>query len=268
MLSFCFLPGVSQGGDNWRTDKIASYQKTYGNRDKHGNLVGRSFDLGGVSKLNGKATLLVLSTGPDRRYVVKSPLAAALKKRIQVEVIEKIPENLDDFTEAVSDTTQLWIWAGQDAHCLPPAYVDTVCRRIEKGMSAFLLADNTPFTQGVESILMSLDPNSRIEGDYPGGQTIQANDLGPGFDSKHPIFKGITSLYEGITVSSVTGSRLRTLARSSDGNPLICVAQLPSGYGRVLITGGFTAFFERNWDTAGIERLALNAAAFLAGISK
>jgi hypothetical protein len=31
---------------------------------------------------------------------------------------------------------------------------------------------------------------------------------------------------------------------------------------------GFTALLDEYWDTAGIERFALNAAAFLAGVNK
>jgi hypothetical protein len=254
--------------DDWRKEKIAAYEKMKGKTDKHGNRVGRSHDLGGDSRVSGKATLLNLIAHEEPPVNSNSLLVSALRRRIEVQFISELPQDVSNFEKMIEDSTQLWVWAGRDEGCLPPAHLDVIRNKMKKGMGVFLLADNTPFTHGVEEILQTVSPDADVEGDYLGEQIILSSTSGPGFDGGHPLFHGISKLYEGNTVSTITGKKLKTIARSTDGNPLICAAQSPPGYGKVLVTGGFTALMDQFWDTAGTERLALNAVAYLAGVER
>jgi hypothetical protein len=259
--------GVSHGDDDWREKKLQAYRQAAGGlRDKYGNVEGRSFDLGGESRLKGQVALLVLCNGGAGQSAINSPLASALRKRIEVEVIERLPESVEEFSTKIKNSTQLWIWAGDEVSCLPTSHLQVICNRLQQGMSTFCLADNSPFTKGCESVLVAVSRDARIAGNYIGEQLLEASESGPGFDGKHPIFHGITRLWEGRTIATISGSRLKPIARSSTGEALICVAETPPGHGRVLVTGGFTAFYREFWDAAGTERLALNAAAFLAGV--
>lgn len=266
--SLIFVHAVSMEDTDWRQKKIEAYQKAHGKKDKHGNREGRAFDLGGESRLDGRLTLLVLTEGDVKPVTLDSNLVKALKRRIEVQYIPDLPRNENDFEKMLSDTTQIWVWAGQDPGCLPPSHLEVIKKKIKHGMSAFLLADNTPFTRGIDDILKTVSSDSAIEGNYVGKQIIRATNVGPGFEGKHPLFHGISKLYEGDTVSTIIGTNLRTIARSTDGNSLICVSQSTPNQGKILVTGGFTALMDQYWDTAGTERFALNAAAFLAGIEK
>jgi hypothetical protein len=267
-LILFFLQTITQAEEDWRLKKIEAYQKIHGKRDKHGNPEGREHDLGGNSKLEGNITFIFLPSDEGPMEHLNLLLMDALKKRIDVDVIAELPSSSERFEAAITDSTQLWIWAGKREECLPPDYIEVVCEKVKKGMSVFLLADNTPYTKGVDALLNTISEGSRISGNYEGRQMLRRSSSGPGFDGKHPLFRGIVTLYEGVTVSTMSGPSLRTVARSTDGNPLICVAQTPPGYGRIIVTGGFTAFFDMHWDTAGTERLALNAAAFLSGLDE
>jgi hypothetical protein len=254
--------------DDWRGKKIAEYNKRHHGRlvDADGNPKGRIHDLGGASKLQGKITILDLTSDSEEVVADDSFLLEALKRRIEVEVLGELPSSPNRLAEQIRDSTQLWIWAGTFDSCLPEEYLSIILTKIQSGTSLFLLADNTPYTKGVDRILSEIVPDSFIAGNYRGTQMLHQSSSGPGFDGKHPLFQGINTLYEGVTVSSITGSGLTTVARSSDGNPLICIAQTQSG-GGVIISGGFTAFLNMFWETAGTERLALNAAAFLSGLN-
>ena len=236
-------------------------------RDEFGNAEGSEFNLGQGGELSGKVTILVLCGGEAREDAIKSPLAKSIGKRIKVELLKELPE-VNEFSEKISTSSQLWLWAGSDRNCLPAPYLEAILNRYQRGMGLFLLADNSPWTGGVESILKAIAKDSTIAGDYAADQILTANDNGPGFAGTHPLFRGITNLYEGNTVSSPRGSSLITLARSSDGNPLIALVKPRDRNGRVLVAGGFTMFMERFWNTAGTERFAQNAAAFLEGVEK
>gem|GEM_PF-5419354 len=218
-------------------------------------------------------TMLVLCTGSAADEVRRSPAIDVLKKRgAKIEMMLSLPATVEEFEEKLASTTQLWVWAGANPRCLPADFRDAIVKRNQAGLALYLLADNSPYVNGVREILAQLAPGSSIEGDYEGDQIITAakNRDSAGFDKSHPIFMGIINLYEGNTVSSPSGGDLVTIARASNGLPLLALVKREPGKqsGPVLVSGGFTSLFQQFWNTAGTERFAQNVSVYLAGVEK
>jgi hypothetical protein len=262
-----------QQAESWRTQKMRLYDSKFPKKlDAHGNIEGNTSNLGAGQRLPGKVSILILCNGRDAIEAKDSPIAKALANIIDVELLDGLPA-LDDFKKEIYDSSQLWIWAGNEKGCLPPSYSEAILERFRVGkLALMLLADNAPYLQGVNDLLTELT-GCTLEGDYVGDQIISGSESGPGFESGHAIFQAIGNLYEGITVSHIASTtkadNLEVVARNSEGLPLIGVMKPQVNQGRMVVTCGFTSLFRRYFEkSAGAERFCLNVCAFLAGVDK
>lgn len=75
------------------------------------------------------------------------------------------------------------------------------------------------------------------------------------------------NFYEGITISYVSCcNKVKPLVYNSNGN--VVTAYNDNYRRRLMIDGGFTRLLNEYWNTAGTERLIVNAAAWLANIER
>lgn len=233
--------------------------------DQHGNVQGSDHDLISDGQMRGQR--IVLATFYQHGEVDTSPLATALTtKGFTVERLHGPLPPLSEFNSLLDESQQFWMWSSAHPSQLPASHLQTIVQRWRAGKLALcLLADNTPYTAEASTVLSAIARGSSIHGNYPGEQTLRARSgNGPGFDPRVPLFHNITTLYEGTTISSMSGPGLVPVCYASNGSPLIATLQR-EGSSRLVVHGGFTSFYKRYWDDAGVSRFAVNCAGWLAG---
>lgn len=87
-----------------------------------------------------------------------------------------------------------------------------------------------------------------------------------GFSDRHPVFTGIETLYEGVTIGHLHNldrcDGLVQLMRGSDGG--VVTSAYDKGGHRILIDGGFTRLYDSLWNqSAGTARFVINAACWM-----
>ena len=231
--------------------------------DDFGNVVGSRHDLLRDGEATGKKLLLL--TCVDHEQVDASRVDAALRKKgFDVTNLTYPLPSVNNFGNLLDDCQQVWVLSGTDKAKLQLPYAAEIANRFTRGnLSVCLLADNTPFTAEAEKILKLLVPDARISGEYVGQQYLMPRTGKVGFDSKHPLYFNIRKLYEGSTVSAISGTGLRPICYATDGQTL--VASLERNNNRLVVMGGFTSLMPAYWDDAGISRFAVNCAGWLSG---
>jgi len=240
-------------------------------RDRHGNLLGSTHDLIQDGQMRGRRILLVLFHHDAE--IERTPLDAALTaKGYEVRRLRPPLTAAPEFARALDEVGQLWLFASQSDR-LPASQRQEIVARWRTGRLALcLLADNSPFTTEVNALLGELAPGATLDGDYSGEQTLHArgasaSGAGSGFDPRSPLFHNVAALFEGTTVSRITGPGLTPACYASDGTPLVAVLER-AGCGRVVVHGGFTSFYPTYWHDAGVSRFAVNAAGWLSGVDR
>lgn len=231
-------------------------------RDRHGNLVGSINDLIVDGQMKGQKILLI-SFYVDEE-VDTTPLTKALEtKGYVVEWMKPPLIPLAEFAAKIEGCRQLWLFSSEKDR-LPATHLQALIARWRSGRLAIcLLADNYPFTVEAEVVLNAISPGSTITGDYLGERKLSPRGaVGPGFDRNSPLFHNVESLYEGTTISTVSGPLLTPVCYASNGLPLIATLK-QAGSSRLLVHCGFTSFYERFWDDAGVSRFAVNVAGWL-----
>jgi hypothetical protein len=234
-------------------------------RDEQGNVQGSNYDLISDGQMMGQRIVLVPFYANAEAQ--NSPLTNALTtKGFAVNQLTSPLPPLSAFESLLDDSHQLWLWSSHVPGQLPARHLNAIVQRWKSGQLALcLLADNAPFTEEASSVLSAISPGSAIAGNYLGEQTLHARmDNGTGFDAESPLFHNITTLFEGTTVSTMSGRGLVPVCYASNGSPLIATLQ-QEGSSRLVVHGGFTSFFERFWDDAGVSRFAVNCAGWLSG---
>jgi len=231
-------------------------------RDEYGNLSGETHDLIARGQMNGRKVLVVQCYYDAQ--VAASPLYKALRDKGYEVAEQRVPlPPLAQFEARLDGVDQVWLFSSND-HLLPRPHIQSLTRRWRDGtMALCLMADNAPFTTEATDILDVVAPGCRITGDYQGERklTRRLRDKA-GFDGASRLFHNVDALYEGFTISSVAGSKLSPVCHASNGLPLIATYERP-GSRRLLVHCGFTSFFPRYWDDAGVARFAVNAAGWL-----
>ncbi len=231
-------------------------------QDKHGNPIGRKYDLGGDTKMEGKLVLLILGPADLRDEILESPIEESLQTKIAVEVLRELP-SAKELEFRLTDATQLWVWANAETS-FTKGHLQAIAKRMAQGMGVLCCADNEPWVGGCLELVNIVDPTASIKGNYRGLEILEprSDGRGHGFEKDHPVFRGIRFLFEGDTISSPRGQKLKTICWASSGDPLI--AELESDRVKLMVLGGFTAFMKQNWtDKAGTERFVFNALAHL-----
>lgn len=137
----------------------------------------------------------------------------------------------------------------------------------QHGGALYIWGDNEPFYAAANSILSKILPGISLLGNYVADQKVNAmvGGKGPGFIA-HPIFTGISNLYEGITIARFVGEhpRVQYIMNSSEGQPCLGICDVcdSGGSGRIAVDVGFTKLFYK-WDSDGTARFVSNIAAWL-----
>jgi hypothetical protein len=161
---------------------------------------------------------------------------------------------------------------------------DAIVAFAKSGKGVCLLADNDPATTEASELARRLF-GVGVAGNYQATKVayVKQRKLAPAEVRKHrgdyevddhPLLTGVNFVYEGITISTVTGAgweaKFDVALRASDGNPVLMVSKVPGL--RVVLDCGFTRYYHGISDrvsfinmTAGTTRLAQNIAAYLAG---
>lgn len=236
--------------------------------DEHGNITGQVHDLIGDGEMRGQKILMIEFS--DEKDVPTSPLSDALTtKGFEVERLSTPLPKLFDFVRKLDAADQLWVWSSMYDGLLPESHLKAIVDRWKSGRLALcLLADNTPHTKEAEQILNAIVPNCVISGDY-GGEThlVAKGNTNRGFDPQSPIFHNITKFYEGTTISSPYGPpELKAVCWAS--NELPVVSTIERGSSRLIVHCGFTSYFAKFWDDAGVRRFAVNSAGWLSGLKQ
>ena len=234
--------------------------------DEHGNPVGKEHDLVADGKLTGlKAMIVNFDKDPD---ITNSPLAGALTaKGLEVSKIQFPLPALLEWEKRLDSVNQVWMFSSQMRGHLPKGHLAALVTRWKAGRLALaLLADNDNFTQETNTLLAEITPGNAMRGEYSGEKDLGARtEKGVGFLSGHPVFHGIESLYEGVTISKLVGKQsLTPICWASDGGVLLSTYQAGKS-SRLICDGGYTRYYGQYWNKAATERLAGNIAAWLAG---
>ncbi|CAF0801248.1 unnamed protein product [Adineta steineri] len=244
--------------------------------DRFGNATGREYDLGRDGAFMG-FNILIAQFYWDSQFndtAIQVPIDELKKKGFQVKHIKTEDECI---TELASNRYQItWIISGIN-QIQNPKFISSLIAFHSAGGAIFLFADNTPGVYHASEFLKTKF-GITVDGNYHGGQTMTYKEdghRGKGNFGQHEIFTGITSLFEGITIShpvySTTASReiFIPIATASDGNTSIATYDPPSTSteGRLCLDCGFTKLYV-NWDSAGTARYIVNATCWLLGIGK
>lgn len=170
---------------------------------------------------------------------------------------------------------QLWVFSSNryDARFLTNADFDSIVQFALAGKGLYLLSDAvtedliphiTPPGRRIGAGTFESDAIARelfgakIHGCYRGQQVLQFTAPGP----THPLLAGVSALYEGTTVSHISGvEKLDVIVSASDGSPLIAVPKSQSL--KVVLDFGYTRYHPKSSDDS--VQLALNVARFLTG---
>ncbi|CAF1091776.1 unnamed protein product [Adineta steineri] len=243
--------------------------------DIFGNPSGREYDLGRDGAFMGFNILIAqlywATNFNDTQMQV--PIDELKKKGFQVKHVKTEDECI---TELASNRYQI-TWIISNSQIQNPKFISSLTAFHSAGGAIFLFADNTPYVRHASEFLKAKF-GITVDGYYYGGQKMTYKEDGhqeTGNFGQHEILTGITSLFEGITIShpiySTTASReiFIPIATASDGNTSIATYDPPSTSteGRLCLDCGFTKLYA-NWESAGAARYIVNATCWLLRIEK
>ena len=228
--------------------------------DRFGNARGSNYDLAKDGSFEGfNVVILCLYTGEGIiRGIKDGPKRAVESKGFKVTMITS-PDNL---ASILADACQLWVISDRTRH-LNEDHLSTIRNFYEQGHGLYIFGDNDPFYADANYISNSLW-GVTMSGNEPGDKVIgfQTSSMSPGIRKGHLISTGISNIYEGVTIATVTTSgKVKPLMYSSHRHVVTAIVEDKKH--RSLIDGGFTRLFYK-WNTAGTARLIVNCAAWLA----
>jgi hypothetical protein len=229
--------------------------------DRFGNAKGSQYDLAKDGSYDGfKVAILCLYTGENIVRGLKDPIRAMEKKGFRVELKTEVsPQELKSF---LADACQLWVISDRTQH-LNSAHLSVIREFYEAGHGLYIFGDNDPFYADANYISSGLF-GTTMYGNTPGDKVIgvQSRNGATGIIREHPISTGIVNVYEGVTIATIrTTAQVKPLMISSAKQ--VVTGIVDENGRRALIDGGFTRLFVK-WNTAGTDRLIVNAAAWLA----
>lgn len=233
-------------------------------QDVHGNLKGSKYDLAIDGAFKGQTIFVLNICGNTMEY---AKTAVASKGFSMVEARNGVP-TVAELKEYLSKSCQFWLLSGASV-MLTKEHVDVIVEYFNSGRGVYIWNDNTPYHADGNVITERLF-GITMSGDYYANQVIRfkSDSLNYGMVPNHLITTGLESVYEGITVSTISpdqNQQFTPIMYSSDGNIVAAVYEM---YGkRLIIDGGFTRLCV-NWDNAGTDRYIKNASAWLANVER
>eukprot|EP01133_Synstelium_polycarpum_P012798 gene12798-15019_t len=234
-------------------------------KDANGNA--SSIDRGLIREggLKGsKLLLLDMYQGPEASF-------SKLIKSLQWTGLEVIKQfSLDKCL--LEQCCQLWIISGHQSR-LSSQNVKDIINFYNQGNGVYLWGDNDPCY--VEANLLGKEIlGITMSGNTPGMKTVKRTLVpkSPGF-VWHPVFTGLSSLYEGITIATIdrrkeTKTDVEELLWGSASNLVTIAHQDKDNHRRIMMDTGFTRVFDECWDTAGTSRFVTNCAGWLANLEQ
>lgn len=235
--------------------------------DKFGNAKGSQFDLAKDGSFRGYTVILVVQYEDDYTCAIQ----ALKRKGFDVKAIHSPLQNDETPLQTLLtiENSQLWFISGEN-DIISESDIKAVKNYFMKGHGVYIWGDNDPYFEDANRLLESIFGESvQLSGNDHGEKVlgIQQTKGGPGIIQNHPISTGIVNFYEGVTISSVSCSdKVKPLVYNSAGN--VVTSFYDSNKRRLMIDGGFTRLFSDFWNTAGTERLVVNAAAWLANVER
>eukprot|EP00741_Cyanophora_paradoxa_P020195 tig00000219_g19494.t1 len=266
-------------------------------RDKHGNALGSSYDLGVDSAFRGM-TIAVLHEfiGTRKDFDFALPEAALREKGFTVHRwSDRIPA-LEEFSAVLDRSCQLWITSDSRDRGLSDAHIQRIRRFFSEGRGVYIWGDNDPWYFDANRIAKALFGGS-MSGCLPDllsafldrsrphchptpyplsfamtplrtppkGTPTSGAAPGAGGFVPHFITTGVARLYEGNTIATIAPHpHLHALVRGSEGNVVTAIYDRDGR--RAVLDGGFTRMYADYWDEAGIARYVKNAAVWLVNI--
>ena len=231
--------------------------------DAYGNLKGNEYDLAKDNAFEGQTVFVLNICGNTMSYAK----AALLEKGFNMVEARTIPD-VKTFAESLKKSCQFWLLSGGGANQFTEEHMKVLEAYFKSGRGVYIWNDNTPYHVEGNFITERL-LNVTMKGEYYGDQVLRfkENDSISGLVPDHLITTGLETVYEGITVSTISDpeQNLTPIMYSSDGNVVTAVYER-NGL-RMVIDGGFTRLCVK-WDAAGTARYVKNAAAWLANVER
>ena len=237
--------------------------------DRFGNALGSQYDLAEDGNFKGYTVIMVLQYTQEDEY--SKPIEALKRKGFDVKVINSPLKSGQTPLQTLLTikNSQLW-FISRDQVILSQLDIDAIKNYFLNGHGVYIWGDNDPYFTDANRILENIFGSSvHLSGNDQGEQVlgIQKTKDGPGIVENHLISTGIVNFYEGITISSISCSNIvKPLVYSSVGK--VVTSFYDKDGKRLMIDGGFTRLYSKFWNTAGTNRLIVNAAAWLANTER
>lgn len=229
------------------------------NLDKYGNAAGGEYDLVKDNTFDGEVVYVLNLCS---QYCTLEKVGKALARKGFIVMENKGLPDFNQMKNQLNDASQFWLISGADLS-LTGSYVNLIKEFFEQGHGIYIWGDNDPWYADANIVISNLF-HIKIHGNSPGGQVVSLsgnNNKKSGIIRNHLISTGVVNIYEGITVDEIeTDDYVRPLIYGS--NERVIAAIYDYSGKRALIDGGFTRLYEK-WDSAGIDRYIVNAAAWL-----
>eukprot|EP01106_Pelomyxa_sp_JSP_P014818 TRINITY_DN4855_c0_g1_i1.p1 TRINITY_DN4855_c0_g1~~TRINITY_DN4855_c0_g1_i1.p1 ORF type:complete len:415 (-),score=64.15 TRINITY_DN4855_c0_g1_i1:181-1257(-) len=255
------------------------------------------FDLGKDGAFSNFSVLFIAFYAQLYHEFCSNAMPALQKKGFKVTAMQMTQELA--FIEALNSGKYdvAWVISGSPAFGGPartPAneklFTDALIAFHQKKKGLMIWGDNRPFFHEANLVLGTLC-GARLTGNSAGDRLMAHGDATvPGsFDSNHIVFSGINYLYEGVTIcfpvekdapspfpnpematanwrAPALVGKLKTLATSSNGWPVISCCESSESGGRVIVDTGYTKLFSSYWRSEGQARYVVNACVYLVDV--
>lgn len=257
-------PMVEEKDENGHVKKTVTGEIIYKEvkKDSYGNAQGTQYDLAVDGAFEGQ-TILVLQL---YSFDFDAPEKALKQKGFGVYRYMNNPPSAEQLKKDLSKSCQLWIISDSYSK-LDEEHLKVIKAFFDDGHGIYIWGDNSPFYADANKVAQYLF-NGEMTGNLEGGKPvgIQAKLDSPGIREGHLITTGLETVYEGITIATVTKNKdLKPLIYGSAGNLVTAVYEKDGK--RAILDGGFTRLYV-GWETAGTDRYIKNAAAWLVNIEK
>jgi len=237
--------------------------------DTHGNPLGGKYGLGKPGAFEGeRIVFLKLYSVRDPDFTLEKLIKALKLLGFKVEIYTGVVDV--DLSRLLDGVQQLWIVSGHQKR-LTEAQVQSIKTYRENGGSLYVLGDNCPHYVDANRVLNACGLPEMV-GNYFATKTVRALDpeTTGGFNSSHPILRGVVEADEGHTIAEFLNEELiretggTVLLLNTRGKCSMLVNEATyEGRGAVVSSGCFTQLYDSLW-TTDAARWQTNIACYLA----
>ena len=229
--------------------------------DSFGNANGSEFDLATDGAFTGN-TVAVLHLYTGEGFDFEEPKAALEQKGFSVFRWINNPPSAEELKLQLENASQLWV-ISDASRKLNDEHAEVIKEFFESGKGLYIWGDNSPYYADANFLCQKIF-NTTMDGNTWAGKVVKVSgeaENRAGIVEGHLISTGVSNMYEGITVATVTATQeLSPLIYGSEDNLIAAVYEQDGK--RAIIDGGFTRLYY-SWDSAGTHRYVKNAASWL-----